>query len=273
MQSIAIGKEGDDDDGGWFGFFSSKKTTVPIFDNTTVPGGTTNNYSPQQEQQEQQNIPQYLHTQGNWNALNSADFYRNVPLMPTVGASEANGSGYNTSTSSPSPSVYNTMDSSTTGSRVVSNAPVGTNPNVNYHGYNRSTTVSITGVPERKEDPKESSSSPSQAQSQKLEELEKSEELMKAELQKLKESNVEEKMLRFRRRLCRRLNRLKRRLRRRHRRETLRKRQGVIFDPIPGLFPKILVNRILKEREVEVIVHGPKGDIVKKFDSGGGALT
>lgn len=31
----------------------------------------------------------------------------------------------------------------------------------------------------------------------------------------------------------------------------------VIFDPIPGLFPPVLVNRILKEREVEIIVHGP----------------
>lgn len=36
------------------------------------------------------------------------------------------------------------------------------------------------------------------------------------------------------------------------------KRRNVVFDPVPGLFPKILVDRILKEREVEVIVHGPK---------------
>lgn len=33
---------------------------------------------------------------------------------------------------------------------------------------------------------------------------------------------------------------------------------NVIFDPVPGLFPRILVDRVLKEREVEVIVHGPK---------------
>lgn len=40
--------------------------------------------------------------------------------------------------------------------------------------------------------------------------------------------------------------------------DSTKTKRNVMFDPVPGLFPKVLVDRILKEREVEVIVHGPK---------------
>lgn len=45
-------------------------------------------------------------------------------------------------------------------------------------------------------------------------------------------------------------------------------RGNIIFDPVPGLFPKIFVNRFFKQRKVQVIVHGPNNS-KKEFQLNG----
>lgn len=48
---------------------------------------------------------------------------------------------------------------------------------------------------------------------------------------------------------------------------------NVIFDPVPGLFPKLFVDRFFKRRRVRVIMYGPKNSKKEYFvegDKGGG---
>lgn len=286
MQSVESGKE-PDDSGGWLGFFSSKKTEVrPTFDGDGATGSMLNNNCQQNiippEQQRVLQSPQPPEN-NNWNALNTADFYRDIPQMTCNSTANSTDtmdtSAYNmnpkqrTSVNSMDTKRSDTMSTSDSSMNAQSfdtwNTTANSQPafNLNLQPDYKMNPPAVTrgdqshnenqskiAVPERKEAAK---AVPSQ-EAEKIAKLEKAGQLMEAELAKLKESQEEDQANRLRRRaLHRRQNRLRRR---RH-----RKRQ-ILFDPVPGLFPKVLVDRILKEREVEVIIHGPKGhrDIVRR---------
>lgn len=279
MQAVESGKEQDDDDGGvvgWFSrFFNFNKTETP----SLLNGNFQQNQNIPPEQQALQSQTVQPQTQG-WNALNTAEFIQNISRMPTEGAADNNtvNTTNNVNSVNPQP-VCSTNTTATavtaTGNNTVTplpaatNTTVNTNPNVNYQSQSQSTTVpekAVVSIQDTAaETEKEARLEKEAAQSEKVAKLEKSEQLMEAEIKKMKESRDEEQTNRLRRR--RRQKRF-RRLLRRHLRHQSQQKQQIVFDPIPGLFPKVLVNRILKEREVEVIVHGPKGNVVRTNISG-----
>ena len=257
MQNIA-NKSEKENDHGWFEFFSSKKKEQK----TTLENGlnnATNNYYNQQilEQtlpsQEQQQFPQMQYN--NWNALNTAEYYRNIPQMPTFGV--------------PVAAVYNPNLISVPNEK----APVSPNPYGNYHGHhhNHDTIVPLTSkevnIEKKKVENHEVKvekphiAEEERAQVVKQEKKEENQETqVKKEEKKVEQPVVTKKDINPNEHEHTTQNHSRKHFRHQRNRK-------IIFDPIPGLFPKVLVNRILKEREVEVIVHGPKGRILRRHIS------
>lgn len=252
------------EEGGWWEFFGfSKKSENPA----NLDGNAfTDCYQKQQQQQISQIPPQ----NGNWNAISTADLYRNIPQMPTAGASNnmanANAnttqyigvntgkSAYNMNLNASNNTASNLLNTPNTAQNTSSNAaqsanlntPLNTIPNPygNFtgHHHNHDTIKKEQNEAKKPESPN-----------------------VLTKKDEDKKSKRDER--RLRRRQKRRMIRMIRRIRRRLIFNRLRNRNRMTFDPIPGLFPKVLVNRILKEREVEVIVHGPKGQIMRKTTS------
>lgn len=252
------------EEGGWWEFFGFSKKSDKL---TNFNGSAFNDcYQQQQQQQISQMPPQ----DSNWNAISTADLYRNIPQMPTAGASNnmantnantipyigANTakSAYNMNMNVNANPISNTLNSPNTAQNTSPNTaqsanlntPLNTIPNPygNFtgHHHNHDTIKKEQNEAKKPESPNVLTKKDEDKKSKRAER-------------------------RLRRKKKRRVIRMIRRIRRRLIFNRLRNRNRMIFDPIPGLFPKVLVNRILKEREVEVIVHGPKGQIIRKTTS------